>query len=207
MVIQRTDYGGVPLYEQKERSKIHDYDVGEEADIKESKIYIDQRQHVENYTININLTGQNLPEIASGSELRKPTYIFEADVVDKLLTVLSDIEEFLDDAGAFEQKISSFLSIIDEFENRKGKREIYFSDLLLILKMALAKIECNELTESGISVLRETISCLAKEVTEQKLKELRGRLRECGIDLLKPFKSDLNVKNILKEIYPDEITT
>lgn len=206
MVMQRTDYGEKPLYEQKERSKIPNYDVGEGADVKESNIYVDKSQHITNYTINFNITGQNLPEIASSSELRKPTYILEADVVDKLLTVLSDIEEVLDDAGAFEQKISSFLSILDEFENRKGKREIYFSDLLLILKMALAKIECNELSESGISVLRETISCLAKEVTEQKLKDLRGRLRECGIDLLKPFKSDLNVKAVLKEIYPDEIT-
>jgi len=205
-MVKRTDYGDKPLYEQEERQRIHDYDVGEEAYPKEGKIYVDKIQHTNNYTININTTGQDLPGIASGSGFRKPTYIFEADLVDKLLSVLSEIEECLDDPGAFEQKLSSFLSILDEFENIKDKREIYFSDLLLILKMALSKVECNELTESSISVLKETIRCLSKEVTEQMLKETRSLLKECGIDLLKPFKSDLNVKAILKEIYPDEIT-
>ncbi len=195
------------LYEKPDRIKNSDYEISEETDVRADKVYIDKSQHITQYTYNIHMTGQKLPDINCSSGLANPTFIVETELVCKLFTVLNEIGEVLGDVGAFEQKLSSFLSLLDEFEERKGQREIYFSDLLGILKMALVKIECNELTEKGISALREAVSCLGQKVTEQKLKELRGRFRNGGIDLLKPFKSQVDVKSILKEIYPDEITT
>jgi len=208
MVRRENDSGSYqPLYEDLGRIESLGYEAGEETGVKADNVYIDKSQHVNQYTININVTGQKLPDMDSGSGLTKPMFIVETELATKLFTVLNEIEEVLNDAGAFEQKLSSFLNLLDGFEIRKRQREIYFSDLLGILKMALVKVEYKEMNEKGISALREAVGCLGREITEQKLKELRGRLREGGIDLLKPFKSKVDIKSILKEIYPDEITT
>ena len=135
------------------------------------------------------------------------SYIFESEVSKKLLNVLDEIEEVLDDPLNFEQQLSKFLCLLEELNERRIEREVYFSDLLSMLHMGLVNIECNELNKDSISTLKDAVSSLVRKITEEKVKELRSRFRNSGIDVLKPFNSDVNIKNILTEMYRDEIAT
>lgn len=183
------------------------YDVGEETGTKEINIYFDKSQQITNYIVNLNVTGQGSLEWQTPSVGTSISYIIESEISQKLIEVLAEIEEALDDPALFEGVLSKFLCLFEELFKREDEREIYFSDLLSILKMGLLNIECNDLSQGGIGVIREALVCLGRELTQQKLEELRNKLRENGIDILRPFKCNINIKSVLREMYPDEVST
>ena len=196
---------GSPLYDIPEE-EYSDYSAGQETGAGKQNIYIDQSQHITIYTVSINVTGDNVANFETGVSGALPTYILESELSNKLVVVLDEIEDLLEAPAAFEQKLSIFLSMLDTLYERRMEREVYFSDLLSILRMALVNIECGELYRSGITALKEVVSSLAHKITEQKVRELRIALREGGIDILKPLKSNVDTRTVLREIYGDETT-
>lgn len=190
---------------QKEESG--DYVSSQKTGAPQTYIFVDKSQNTTNYTVNINVTGEQVNNFDTKSGPAMKTYIFESEVSKKLLNVLDEIEEVLDDPLNFEQQLSKFLCLLEELNERRIEREVYFSDLLSMLHMGLVNIECNELNKDSISTLKDAVSTLVRKITEENLKELRSRLRNSGIDFLKPFNSDVNMKNILTEMYRDEIAT
>ncbi|GAH53506.1 unnamed protein product, partial [marine sediment metagenome] len=147
------------------------------------------------------------PGLETGSEIGRVSYIVESEVSKGMCAVLDEIGEVLDDPLVFEQKLGKFLGLVEELDKRKTQREIYFSDLLLMLKMALSSVECVEFTEAHVSALKGAVASLSQKVTPETLKTLRKEFRDSGLDILKPFKSKLDMKSILKEIYSDETAT
>lgn len=207
MVMRRENLGRGELpYEIGHRGH-EDYSVGEETGVTPVKIVIDKSQHITNYTLNINVTGQEVPGLETGSEIGRVIYIVESEVSKGMCAVLDEIGEVLDDPPVFEQKLGKFLGLFGELDKRKTQREIYFSDLLLMLKMALSSVECVEFTETHVSTLKGAVASLSQKVTPETLKTLRKEFRDSGLDILKPFKSKLDMKSILKEIYSDETAT
>ena len=196
---------GSPLYDIPEE-EYSDYSAGQETGAGKQNIYIDKSQHITNYNVSINVTGDNVANFETGVSGALPTYILESELSNKLVVVLDEIEDLLEAPAAFEQKLSIFLSMLDTLYERRMEREVYFSDLLSILRMALVNIECGELYRSGITALKEVVSSLAHKITEQKVRELRIALREGGIDILKPLKSNVDTRTVLREIYGDETT-
>jgi hypothetical protein len=197
-----------PLYNITEEHSA-DYNLAQETGRIPAQIFIeDKRQYINitNYHIT-NLTGQEPPGLNTTSTVTEPTYILESQMSHALLGILREMEEALDDPASFEQKLSKFLSLLNEFDKRKTVREIHFSDLLSMLRMAMVKIECNDLTKSGVSVFADAVNSLSHKVTQDTLRTVRNNLRQNGIDLLKPFKTTLDAKSILEEIYPNEGTS
>lgn len=184
-----------------------DYIVGEETGVTPVKIVIDKSQHITNYTFNIDFTGQEVIGFENVSEIRRVSYIVESEVSKRMCDVLDEIGEVLDDPPVFEQKLGKFLGLVRELDKRKTQREIYFSDLLLMLKMALSSVECVEFTEAKLSALRGAVDSLSQKVSPETLKTLRKEFRDSGLDILKPFKSELDIKSILEEIYSNETAT
>jgi len=193
------------LYNAPEEKYV-DYDAGQETGAVKQNIYVDKSQHITNYTVNINVTGDSITKYDTRTELAMSTYVVESELSNKLLALLDEIEDLLEEPAAFEQKLSLFLSLLDELGERRMNREVYFSDLLSMIRMGLIKIECNELDKKGIAALREAVSSLTHKVTEKKIQDLRNILRKNGIDILKPFKLEIDTKSVLKDIYGDEIT-
>ena len=193
------------LYNAPEENYV-DYDAGQETGAVKQNIFIDKSKHITNYTVNINVTGSSIAKFDTITELAMSTYIVESELSNKLLALLDEIEDLSEEPAAFEQKLSLFLSMLDELDERRIKREIYFSDLLSMIRMGLINIECNELSKKGIEALREAVSSFTHKVTEQKIQDLRSILNKNGIDLLKTFKLEIDTKSVLKEIYGDEIT-
>lgn len=183
-----------------------DYATAQETGIGEPKVFIDNSQHITNYTVNVNLTGDKATDFQRGSGATMPTYVLESDFSNKLLGLLDEIEDLSDAPAAFEQKLSTFLSVLDKLDERRMEREVYFSDLVSMLRMSLVSVECVELSSDGIAALREAVGSLARRITEQRFRELRNALRESGVDILKPFKSELDTKSVLREIFGDETT-
>ena len=207
MVIQRDNLNvGKSDYEiQKE--EYGDYESSQNTGAPQTNIFIDKSQKTTNYTVNISVTGEQVEKLDTKLGPAMKTYIFESEVSKKLLNVLDEIEEVLDDPLNFEQQLSKFLCLLEELNERRIEREVYFSDLLSMLHMSLVNIECNDLNKDSISTLKDAVSTLVRKITEEKVKELRNRLRNSGVDVLKPFNSDVNIKNILTEMYRDEIAT
>jgi len=184
-----------------------DYVSSQNTGAPQTYINIDKSQNTTNYNFNINVTGEQVEKLDTKSGSTMKTYIFESEVSKKLLNVLDEIEEVLDDPLNFEQQLSKFLCLLEELNERRIEREVYFSDLLSMLHMGLVNIECNELNKDSISALKDSVRALVRKITEEKLKELRSCFRNNAIDVLKPFNSDINIKNILTEMYGNEIAT
>jgi len=207
MVTQRRNLRdtGLPYNITEEHNA--DYNPAQETGRVTAQIFIeDKRQYITNYHIT-NLTGQEPPDLNTTSTVTEPTYILESQISHALLGILREMEETLDDPASFEQKLSQFLSLLNEFDKRKKEREIHFSDLLSMLRMAMVKIECSDLTKSGVSVFADAVNSLSHKVTQDTLRTVRNNLRQNGIDLLKPFKTTFDAKSILEEIYPNEGTS
>ncbi len=207
MVIQRDNLNVRKSDYEIQKEEYGDYVSIQKTGAPQTNIFVDKSQNTTNYTVNINVTGEQVKKFDTKSGPAMKTYIFESEVSKKLLNVLDEIEEVLDDPLNFEQQLSKFLFLLEEFNERRIEREVYFSDLLSMLHMGLVNIECNELNKDSISTLKDAVSTLVRKITEENLKELRSRLRNSGIDFLKPFNSDVNIKNILTEMYRDEIAT
>jgi len=120
-------------------------------------------------------------------EAKSKDYIIECQISQRMVEVLEDIEEALDDPPSFEAALSNFLTLLEDLYQREDQREVYFSDLLSMLRMALSSIECDDLTKGGIEAIREALSYLDHEVTESQLKELRQKFRKNAVDILRPF--------------------
>ena len=207
MVIQRDNLNVIKSDYEIQKEEYGDYVSSQKTGAPQTNIFVDKSQKTTNYTLNINVTGEQANKFDTKSGSAMKTYIFESEVSKKLLNVLDEIEEVLDDPLNFEQQLSKFLCLLEELNERLIEREVYFSDLLSMLHMGLVNIECNELNKVSISTLKDAVSTLVRKITEEKVKELRSRLRNSGIDVLKPFNSDVNIKNILTEMYRDEIAT
>jgi len=134
-------------------------------------------------------------------------YIIESRISQRMVEVLEEMEEALDAPPSFEAALSNFLTLLEDLYQREEQREVYFSDLLSMLRMALLSIECDDLTKEGIGAIREALSYLSHEVTESQLKELRQKFRENAVDILRPFKCNVDIKSVLREMYPDELST
>lgn len=134
-------------------------------------------------------------------------YIIESRISQRMVKVLEDMEDVLDDPPSFEAALSNFLKLLEDLYQREEQREVYFSDLLSMLRMSLLSIECDDLTKEGIGAIREALSYLSHEVTESQLKELRQKFRENAVDILRPFKCNVDIKSVLREMYPDELST
>lgn len=134
-------------------------------------------------------------------------YIIESRISQRMVKVLEEMEEALDDPPSFEAELSNFLTLLEDLYQREDQREVYFSDLLSMLRMSLLSIECDDLTKEGIGAIREALSYLSHEVTENQLKELRQKFRENAVDILRPFKCNVDIKSVLREMYPDELST
>lgn len=182
------------------------YEPGQETGATPAQIFVDKSQHVTNYIVNINATGEKSPELDTLPAMER-TYIFESEIAKVLSGILDEIEDDLDDPTSFELKLSKFLSVLDQLHAIKAKREIHFSDLLAMLQMATVAIESNELKQSSISVLKEVVTSLTRKVNQETIKGLRHKLRENGINLLQPFRVDLDIRSTMSEIYPDETAT
>jgi len=172
-----------------------------------SQIFVDKSQHVTNYVFNINVTGDVGQSPEPGLGVTEPIYMLEADVTKTLVAALGEIEEALDDPASFEQRLAEVLALLEKLDERKPKREVYFTDLLSMLRMALVNIECGELTTTGLAVLKEGANALAVQVTAERLQALRSRFRSSGIDILKPFQAVLDMKEVMGEMYPNETAT
>jgi len=207
MVIQRGNLNVRKSDYEIQKEEYGDYVSSQKTGAPQTNIFVDKSQNTTNYTVNINVTEEQVKKFDTKSGPAMKTYIFESEVSKKLLNVLDEIEEVLDDPLNFEQQLSKFLCLLEEFNERRIEREVYFSDLLSMLHMGLVNIECNLLNKDSISTLKDAVSTLVRKITEEKVKELRSRLRNSGIDVLKPFNSDVNIKNILTEMYRDEIAT
>jgi len=206
MVMRRNDLNEInPHYETLEE-EYGEYDPGQKTAAMPTQIFIDKSQHTTNY-ININVTGQQSPELDIGHATARLTYIRESEISKKLLGVLDEIELSQEDPAVFEQELAKFLSALEELETRKPEREVCFSDLLSMLQMALVNVECYEMSKVAISVLKEAVKCLPHKITQETLQTFRNRFRKNGIDLLKPFKTNFDPKSILQEMYPDETAT
>lgn len=140
-------------------------------------------------------------------EAKSKDYIIECRISQRMVEVLEDMEEALDAPPFFEAALSKFLTLLEDLYKREDQREVYFSDLLSMLRIALLSIECDDLTKGGIGAIREALSYLGHEVTESQLKELRQKLRENAVDILRPFKCNIDIKSVLREMYPDELST
>jgi len=207
MVMRRENLGPAEFpYDLGHRGH-EDYSVAEETGVTPVKIVVDKSQYITNYTLNINVTGQEVPRLETGSEIGRVSYIVESEVSKGMCAVLDEIGEVLDDPPLFEQRLGKFLALVGELDKRKTQREIYFSDLLLMLKMVLSSVECLEFTEAHVSALKGAVASLSQKVTPETLKKLRKEFRDSGLDILKPFKSKLDMNSILKEIYSDETAT
>ncbi len=207
MVIQRGNLNVRKSDYEIQKEEYGDYVSSQKTGAPQTNIFVDKSQNTTNYTVNINVTEEQVKKFDTKSGPSMKTYIFESEVSKKLLNVLDEIEEVLDDPLNFEQQLSKFLCLLEELNERRIEREVYFSDLLSMLRMGLVNIECNDLNKESISILKDAVRSLVRKITEEKLKELRGHLRNNGIDILKPFNSDIDIKNILTEMFRDEITT
>lgn len=140
-------------------------------------------------------------------EATNKDYTIESRLSQRMIEVLEDMEEALDAPPCFEAALSNFLTLLEDLYKREDQREVYFSDLLSMLRNALLSIECDDLTKGGIGAIREALSYLDHEVTESQLKELRQKFRENAVDILRPFKCNIDIKSVLREMYPDELST
>ena len=131
----------------------------------------------------------------------------ESRISENLLEVLAEMDHALDDPPAFEAALSTFLNMLEDLYEREDQREVCFSDLLSMLRMALSCVECNELTKAGIGAIREAISYIGREITANQLEVLRQKFRDNAVDILRPFKCNVDIKSVLREMYPDEIST
>ena len=134
-------------------------------------------------------------------------YIVEYGISQRMIEVLSEMEGVLGDPTSFESVLSTFLNLLEDLYQRESQREVYFSDLLSMLRMAFSSIECDQLTKEGISTIREAVSYLCHEVTASQLQGLRQKFRENAVDILQPFRCNVDIKSVLGEMYPDEVST
>ena len=133
-------------------------------------------------------------------------YIREAAICERLLKALDDLEESLDDASVFEQKVGDVLRYLDELDVEGVRREPFFTDLVTLLRLVFSAIECDELNARAVEALRGAVRALPRSISESLLGTVRQRLSESGVDLLRPFKAHIDVAQNLSEMFPDETT-
>lgn len=202
-----------PLYELSKRKVRYqpiedpslEYTTGQQTGIP-SSIVIDKREYVTNYTFNLTMMSEQSESLDTLISEKQATYTHEDRVCKDITQELESMRENIDDPSIFEQKLGNVLCLLDAIGDKIPNREIGYSDLHGMLRIVLASLECSDVTKEGIFSIENATKCLAHKVTGKTLQDIRTNFRGNSIDILKPLKSDINVKAILKEIFPNETT-
>ncbi len=198
-----------PTYDMPERfaeSGIRDYGIEELTGTEQQPVLIDNRQYIKNYNINLTVAGEATDSLQALASSDQGVYTREADICERIDEGLGAMIDSLDDPCDFEQRLAQVLSLLDSLHSRIPARETGFSDLHALLRLALTCLECEDTTKDGIAVLKEASKALTHEVSSEILAELRGKFRQNGIDVLKPLKSEIDMQQVMGEIFPNETT-
>lgn len=204
MVMQR-EYDGSErgFLEKRTQHPAADYTLGEQTEGAPTQVFVDKSQHTTNY-VTINVTGTLPEEFQTHSPPTGGVHIDTAKRVEEMHRLFEDMKSTLDDPASFEERIGRLLTCLGEIEDRGSGREGYFLDLICLLRMILSTIEAEEMNEEIVSSLTDVVTGLRETVTEQSLRGSREKLRLSGLDLLRPFKTRVDVRSILQEMFPDE---
>lgn len=124
-----------------------------------------------------------------------------ASELEGILANVRLMEKTRDEPVEFEQARATFLSQVRCLEAQKQTREPYFADLLTMIDIGITYADESELTEESFAVLRDAVQCISNKITSDTLQELRKRFRNSGINILKPLDTQVNMGELLKEIF------
>ncbi len=130
------------------------------------------------------------------------SYIEEAEKARIIQEYLVELKDVLDNPLDFEQISASIISILNDLESRKKRREVYFSDLLLMIRQALMNSDADSMSPDGINVLHVSVEGLPKELTNNDLKLCRSNFRKASLNILPKLKWEVDF-NKLKEFFDE----
>jgi hypothetical protein len=159
-------------------------------------------QVVQNITYNITVN-QTASDTLSYETPYQQASVFtkEATTAKLLLELLLEMGKNLNEPLGFEQARAAFLSTLRDLEERKQTRELYFTDLVIMIDVGLSYTDSSGLTEESIGVLREAVTGLPRKLTAEDLKYFRKRFREASIDILRPLRAPVDVAQLIKELF------
>ena len=191
------------LFEEPTHNPGTDYTSGQRTEGAPTQILVDKSQHITNYVL-IGATGTIPDQFQTHTSPTGGVYVDTEKRVEEMQSLLREMRSTLDDPASFEERTARFVACLGEMEEEGSKREIHFRDLTYFLRMTFSSIEANEMTGEMISSLTEVVTALRETVTAETLRQCRHKLRSAGLDLLRPFKTSIDLKGILREMFPDE---
>lgn len=111
-------------------------------------------------------------------------FVKEAIIGKELKNVVLEMQNGLDDEEYLGQLKIAFLSTFSKIEERKERREAYFSDLCVMVIESVRNANTKTLTKANLEVLMNAINDLSKKLSQDRIGELRKIFRKAKLNFL-----------------------
>lgn len=150
---------------------------------KEAKTVIEKLEIHQHFTIN-QTGGIGASDYSLRKDFSPSIFIQEAQIVNELKKVMSEMVGALEDELYFEQLKVGFCNVLSKIEERKEKREPYFSDLCIMLTESIKNSSTGTLTQQSLGLLVNAVDCLSRKINQELIKDLRRKFRKAKLDIL-----------------------